>query len=288
MSEDKGVVYGVSGLPWIQETILSGLSLRKTNPELPSELVIDQDTYRLLEHEINIDQYFSYINVIPELHHSRSLKFEALLSKRFKKCLFLDGDTFITDDIGELFDLLDKFDIGAMIAQQRVNDKSIEAGIQELFPYIPISFPEYNTGVIVYNNHEGYRTFIEEWIKLYHKALEEKDYRMDQATFRPTLYFSNLRLATLTPEYNLRAGVPNVVRGKVKIVHAHGHLDQIASMINIREQQIRMWTPKPGFVHGFSPKNNNPHDQDSLNTQKVIISEIKSMLSRLERGGYVI
>ena len=55
----------------------------------------------------------------------------------------------------------------------------------------------------------------------------------DQPAFREALYYSKLRVATLTPEYNCRFIMPGYVDKEVKILHGkHTDLPEIAKKIN--------------------------------------------------------
>ena len=253
MREHCGAVYGVSGLPWLAETLVSAASLKLNMPDLPRELFIEKDTYEQLSQNNWLDSLFDFVNVYEEHAHWRSSKFKAFTSQRFEKNLFLDGDTWITSELWELFDLLDHFDIAAMPAPQRIHRLSVESGAVELFPTVPLSFPEYNTGVIPFKKSDAFSAMLKHWQSLYEKALVEKNYMMDQASFRSSIYHSNLRLSALMPEYNFRAGVPNVVKGRVKIVHAHGHLKKIAEQVNSRKK-MRVWKKSEDHTLSFKPK----------------------------------
>ncbi|MGD1716608.1 hypothetical protein [Dapis sp. BLCC M172] len=60
----------------------------------------------------------------------------------------------------------------------------------------------------------------------------------DQPSFREALYHSNLRVATLIPEYNCRFVMAGYVDREVKILHGrHTNLPAIAKRINSYKKQ---------------------------------------------------
>lgn len=56
--------------------------------------------------------------------------------------LYLDVDTYVCGEVDELFELLDSFDIGATYGLRPQSEET----------NIPDSFPELNTGVLVYRD----------------------------------------------------------------------------------------------------------------------------------------
>jgi len=282
MQLEKGVVYGVSGLPWLRETIVSAASLKRCMPDMPIELHIAKETTDLLSEEVDLSIFFDFIVIHDTYEHWRSLKFEALKSDRFGKILFLDVDTYITGRFDELFDVLDKFDITAMHAPQRIHPASIESGLYDLYPDVPISFPEYNAGVISFRRNKQVIDFIDQWFEFYERGRKEKNYFMDQPAFRVAMYHSDIRICALTPEYNLRAGVPNVVKGDIKIIHAHGYLEQLASSIDLYSEQIRVIMPQNEILFGMIPKGGHP-DQQTESELKNVAEEIQSDFDLLKR-----
>ncbi len=250
---DRGVVYGISGLPWLNEALVSAKSLKQVMPELPIELHIDRNTLEQLGGQQSLAPFFDFITVHPAPAHWRTLKFAALGSKRFSRTLFLDSDTYLTDGIGDLFDITDQFDIGIFPAPQRIHDQALKSRFFELFPTVPLLFPEHNTGVISFAHNQKTIEFLKQWELFYEEGLKKVGYTMDQASARVALYHSDLRIFSLPPEVNFRAMVPNIVKGKVRIIHAHGDLEAIAGEINNKEG-MRIIVPNRNLLSGFLPK----------------------------------
>ena len=128
----------------------------------------------------------------------------------FEQTLYLDTDIYMGSNVSELFELLNKFDLGLAYNHNREAYNP---------PEVPDSFPEYNTGVIVYRNDENFRRFTETWEEN-HDEILSKAKTHDQPSFRKTLFDSDLRIATLTPEYNCMVRYPGHVRNEVKIAHS--------------------------------------------------------------------
>ena len=80
----------------------------------------------------------------------------------FEKTIFLDSDTFITDKITELFDLLDFVDLATTLEY-----KLHTTGPHD-FKYRNI-FPELNSGVIVYKKNPITLKIFKDWLTICEK-----------------------------------------------------------------------------------------------------------------------
>ena len=127
--------------------------------------------------------------------HRRS-KVDCLVRSPFKRTLYLDADIRLRCDVGELFDLLDVFDIAMAHAHARNRPATRAVWRRPL----PDAFPQFNTGVILVRRTAGTEALLHEWALAYRAAGLAKD----QVTLRELLWTSGLRIATLPPEYNLR------------------------------------------------------------------------------------
>jgi hypothetical protein len=65
---------------------------------------------------------------------------------------------------------------------------------------LPEAFPQFNTGVVVVRKTFETQKILEAWSGSYKNA----GFRKDQVTLRELLWKSDLRIATLPPEYNTR------------------------------------------------------------------------------------
>jgi len=197
---DTGIYYIATGDDFVREAEISARSVRSAMPDVSIAIATDVDP------EFNFDHVID----IPEPEHSFADQIYNLHRSPFDKTLHLDTDIYIGTDASELFDLLDRFDIAAAYNHNReVYDP----------PGVPSSFPEYNTGVVVYENNRNFEDFLQEWEENYIDLRTEEN-TQNQPSFRKTLYESDLRITTLTPEYNCMVRYPGHVRDEVKIAHS--------------------------------------------------------------------
>jgi hypothetical protein len=92
---------------------------------------------------------------------------------------------------------------------------------------------------------------VKEWMRLF-AICRAQNYDMDPPSLRCALATSRLRVATLPNNYNLRANMAQAINRRVKIIHAHGDLEHIASYINRSETQ-RQYLPNKHEIHGKKP-----------------------------------
>ncbi len=224
MIESKGVVYIATGEKYIDEACQSAASLKAHMPDLPVTIITNAPV------EIPV---FDRVIIISIPYYGYSDKVQYMYLSPYEETLFLDTDTYVCADFSELFTLLERFDIAAAHAPFRMS--SIDAGFLKDYHLVkgPDSFPEMNTGVILFKKNPRVAQFFIVWLTLQKEALEFDANPPDQVTFRQALYDSELRIATLTPEYNCRFIIPTFVCRTVKILHAH-HFDlsSVAKEIN--------------------------------------------------------
>ncbi|MDL0121726.1 hypothetical protein [Halobacterium salinarum] len=198
--DDLGVFYIATGEQFVEEAKSSAKSIRSAMPDTPIAIATDIEPDFGFDKVINIEQpEYGFSDQISNLHRSP-----------FRETIHLDTDIYIDSDVSGLFNLLSQFDIGAAYNHNREAYR---------LPKIPNSFPEYNTGVIVYRNDENFRQFTRSWKENYTELTSEENIQ-NQPSFRKTLFESSLRIATLTPEYNCMVRYPGHVRNRVKIAHS--------------------------------------------------------------------
>lgn len=197
---NKGVLYIATGEEFVKEAEVSARSVSSVMSNIPIAIATDVEPSFDFDHIINI----------PDPHHGFQDKISNLNRSPFDQTLYLDTDIYMNSDVSELFEVLSKFDLGLAYNHNR---QAYDP------PEVPNSFPEYNTGVIVYENNEEFRQFTETWEKN-HAEILSKVKTHDQPSFRKTLFDSNLRIATLTPEYNCMVRYPGHIKNDVKIAHS--------------------------------------------------------------------
>jgi len=198
--DNIGIYYIATGDHFVREAAISAQSVRDTMPDVPIAIATDV--------EPKFD--FDYVVDIPDPEHGFVDQIDNLHRSPFDRTLHFDTDIYVGSDVSDLFELLTKFDIAVAHNHNReVYDP----------PGVPDSFPEYNTGVVAYQNDSHLRDFTRAWNENYEPLVRE-DNTQNQPSFRKTLYESDLRIATLPPEYNCMVRYPGHVRNEVKIAHS--------------------------------------------------------------------
>lgn len=223
-------------------------------PDLARELYVSR---ALRDHAGDkITPFFTKIVALDDLLHKHRPRFEAMQLCQLDEALFIDGDTLFLAPVGELFDVLQHFDIGVTPAPQHFNPDGVRDGVYDLLPAVSAALPEWNGGFILAKVTETFRTFARSWSTLF-ESCRAKGYHLDQAALRSALATSSLRPMSLPVNYNFRANFAQSIKGPVKVLHAHGELHEIAKTIN-DNLKTRFYQPDPRLIHGFKPKELQP------------------------------
>jgi hypothetical protein len=189
----QGVLYIATGKKYVQDAIRSARTVRKHSPGLEVHLFTDSRSYEDFKFEQSPFP-FSTVAVIDDPH--RRSKVDYISRSPFDRTLYLDADTAVNADISDMFRVLERFDIAVAHAQHRNTPSSLAPWRLKL----PDAFPQFNGGVILFRKSPKVIQLLEEWANSY----KEAELRHDQPTLRELLWLSDLRIATLPPEYNVR------------------------------------------------------------------------------------
>lgn len=191
--DTQGVLYVATGEKYVQAAMRSARTSLRHCPGLPIHLFTDSPAYALY-FQYNVYP-FSSVGIIKNPHH-RS-KADYIVHSPYERTLFLDTDTAINADIRGMFQILDRFDIAMTHAHHRSLSR-----LQRWRVKLPDAFPEFNTGVVLFRKTPAVVQCLGEWGRYFlEAALDENN---DQTTLRELLWLSDLRIATLPPEYNVR------------------------------------------------------------------------------------
>jgi hypothetical protein len=160
----------------------------------------------------------------------------------YERTLFIDADTYIVDPVPELFTVLDNFDCAATHEEYLSTDWWNDYPR----PDIPASFPEFNTGIMAFGNSPRMRNLLDSWVKLYESFMRDKPGGRcnDQQFFRAVVYSSDIRMATLTREYNCKFRGQGFLNGRVKILHGHVDL-QLPEPFILKAAKVLNATTRP-------------------------------------------
>lgn len=206
----EGVLYIATNEQYVREVFRSAETL-KEHTDLHCTLITDEP----LDHDC-IDLKIHGEN--PPDRPDGYYKLNHIHRSPYERTLYLDTDTYVRDDISELFDILDTFDLAVTQAPIRNTDR---------VPDIPAWFPEYNCGVMLFRTDDTGLDFFRAWRENY----DAMGFDQDQPSFRRTLFDAEeIRYFTMLREYNVRFW-PGYVDEHVKIVHTHLDNDAIASAL---------------------------------------------------------
>ena len=201
----NGVLYiAFTNQKYINEAIFSATSLKKHNPNLSVTIITDFD----LDNKcFDIVKKFS-----KDKFKGIRCKQDFIEDSPYDNTIYLDTDTYVNDNICDLFILLEKFDIALAhdyARKREINEKHPQLPPSYLFSSckeyseIPYCFPEFNGGVIVFKKSEKVINFFKNWKQKYKDMKHLTHY--DQPSFRIALWQSNLNISTLPIEYNCRS-----------------------------------------------------------------------------------
>jgi len=209
----KAIIYSAHGEKYLKESINFANETRKSITDETS-LILHTSTgsgFNFLNNspfDIVITEEMDEIFMDKKYGFKIQCMIHACENLDFDQFLFLDTDArLMKPEALEVFELLDQFDIAVAHAPIRhvffhspeLKDASSHPK-GEVHPNIPLCFPEFNTGVIVFK--KTCASLFKKWQELYLTDFVKHPH--DQGAFRRAVYFSSLRIATLAPEYNDR------------------------------------------------------------------------------------
>ena len=227
----SGVIYVATGAGYLELACASATSLRASNPGLNVDLFTDQPGGVPAG-------LFDQVHGVPRAH--ARAKLECLPKSRFQRTLYLDCDTLVVGDLGDMFDLLARFDLAVAHDVRRASGL-VQEGLDVATPY---AFPQMNSGVLLYRKNAATDAFFAEWARRFHSSGVARD----QIVLKDLLWQSDLRFYVLPPEFNLRRVTEldawEPLDAEVKIIHSHRLLQHLrqpgAARVTDIEQLVRL------------------------------------------------
>jgi hypothetical protein len=221
----QGAIYIITQDPrYVGLLLASAASLKRAMPELPitvfSQFPVESPLFEtVVRVEPTQDGFFD--------------KTRLMRKSPYERTLFIDADITVVEPFPELFSLLDRFDCAA------THEEYLSTDWSQRYPRpdIPESFPEFNTGILMLKRSEKVDQLLAEWGDLYRAFLEAKPGQQinDQPFFRVAVYNSDVRIATLTREYNCKFRGQGYLNGKVKVLHGHINFEMQPGQIRAAE-----------------------------------------------------
>lgn len=227
----NGYVYVVNTNEYLDEALTSLDSLKRASPEAAVTIITAESLFRT---------DVAGVNWLPLLgtYDSPIVKTEAIRAP-YERCIFLDSDTRVLGDIGELFALLDRFDLAAVHEPTRGWDYKTPAAK---------AFPELNTGVLVFRRTAPVHAFFGQWRDLYNELRASQGLKNDQPGFRTALWLNDeISHATLTTEYHMVTGKGASISWDARLLHGRTDLVQLEGEIN-RHFEPRVYAPGWGVL----------------------------------------
>lgn len=254
---EKGFLYIANRQKFIDEAIISAKSLKRFSREpicliCPKKLVTKEleKVFDIIETNEKIEAY-TYLS-----------KVVGLRLTPFNKTIFLDSDTFVTDSISELFDILNLVDFATTNEVTMHTTNKIELK----YKYI---LPEFNSGVIVYNSNKIMHKVFKDWFEI----CQSNSIINDMPGLREAVInnFNDLKFTILPDQYNTHGFKSMLIlNNKVKVIHerlgykwgvttphfmSFERMDKFAQKINKLEYK-RLFVPKIGIIpYNWSPTN---------------------------------
>jgi hypothetical protein len=141
------VLYVAIGERCLESATFSARSLRAVMLNTKLAIVSDLPTPALFDVALSLEERAGF--------RAKPL---SMLRTPFSRTLFLDADTYVAADVADAFQLLDRFDIAAMHAPNRVSLPLAD---------VPEAFPEFNIGVIAFRRNRRVRALLHEWLRQY-------------------------------------------------------------------------------------------------------------------------
>ena len=192
-AQEKGYLYIAFGENFYKECVNSA-KLLQTKTELPIHLFTDQKDISFKEKSL-----FYSIKYLPNLHLRSKVDYISL--SPFDKTIYLDTDIIVVQEIDELFELLDNYEVLATLDTARKRE-NISNKISS-YKKIPYSFGEINGGLLGFNKIARDR-ILTKWPKIFYKYMKETE-GWDQPSLRILLWELKASLYILPPEFNIRS-----------------------------------------------------------------------------------
>lgn len=212
---DRGVLYLAIGASYVDEARDSMRSLRN-HVDLPVAIVTDQTDSDLsdFDHVIKIS---GKKQVERKKGAGETWLWDTTIDpdwSPFSETLFLDTDTYICEDISEIFDVLEDHDIAVVKLQWNYTVDTIPEPRQR----------QYNTGVLAFRDSDATRQLFWNWSRIFEHRVKTQERPLDQPAFREAVYVTEVKVFELPRRYNIRYGGyrSGIIADDPKIIHGRG------------------------------------------------------------------
>lgn len=242
--EVEGIVYVATSRRFLDEARAATIHLRRHHPTLPVCLVSD-----CAENE---PEPF-WDDLVPVRDAAHGFRDKILMGLcPYRRFFYLDTDARVIAPIGEVFELLRRFDFAG---------HQLFEGHDCPLPGIPDAFPEFNGGVLGFARSGRMDGFFAKWMErfdAYYSLNTGGSYHYsnasDQKSLRQTVWESGASVAVLGPEYDFTPHHLDFACATVRILHGRGEgaLDELAGRLNAQLRN-RVYIPRLDVVVSDDP-----------------------------------
>ncbi|WP_224333823.1 hypothetical protein [Haloprofundus halobius] len=219
-SPERGILYIATEENFLREAVKSAQTVRDTMGDIPIALITSERW---------VDSPPSIFDITLNSQTNSGdfgVKVQNIHKTPFKKTIYFDTDIYLEDGVEELFEILNEWDVAASHNLTEYNFGEVNIPKNHPINTLPEGVPEYNTGVIAFKANDDVSNLFSDWREGYrHDCDYVMDHPPDQASFRRSLYKSNVGIHTLTREYNCIFRTYGRVSRRVKIFH--GRLKEV-------------------------------------------------------------
>jgi hypothetical protein len=212
----RGAVYVALGPEFLAMALVSIKSLKIFNPDIPV-LLITSERFEISKAPF-LDLVSDRIEIVDvKRSENRRVKLSVYSMSPFEKTLYIDCDTYITQNLDLIFSYLDYFDVAFRLndrfqVRRGKGDCSIIDG-----KYLVSQLPHWNSGVFAFTKSLQSQTFFDSW----KQKFVELGNPFDQVSLADAVFSSEARILSLPFEWNFHPGI-TFFKGKdrgAKIVH---------------------------------------------------------------------
>ncbi len=268
----KGVIYFATNKEcYVDEAVKSAQSVKSTSPDLQVAVFSNLVEYA---QRVGAGVFDQVILMEPQVKDYPELlfidKIQAILDSPFEHTLYLDADTHVFRDLGDMFRLLERFQVVITNGHnRRLRDQVARGHIEDhkgrkraILPEdTPMAFGPVQGGFLLYN---GADKAVQAWLTALMARYKEDDFYDDQVTMRSTLWEAkDVSVFCLPEEYNF-TGMSAFKRWRDS-----GFKIAVPHILHYTEHKDNPWP----FIEKIKPYANALPEASS--------SEIKGMIKKL-------
>jgi len=248
----NGYLYTAWGDVHVQEAVRSVATLRKHDLTAHVTLVTDRPVHEdpstltcmtkgkegsgTLRYHNVVKAAFDRVVVKDNIRPGFAGKVDCLSNEYYPFTFYLDTDTYICEDPSPLFNLLNYFDLCAVL-----DPAEVDVCMPGLTPY--------NTGVMLFgpstdNLFDAFRAYYNDEVKLneHLKNHPAREVKTDQPSFMMAIRGTGVKVHSLPAVWNARYGFNLSLMGKVKIIHGNPtNFEQLEWAMNLNSEHNRCW-----------------------------------------------